>query len=47
MVKNPPSKAGDTGSIGGRETRISHAERPIGPYSAAAEPGALEPTSHN
>ena len=40
VVKNPPSNAGDTGSIPGEGTKIPHA---VGQLSLRA----LEPTHHN
>ena len=42
MVKNPPSNAGDTGSILGRGTRIPHAAGQLSPCTATTEP-----VSHN
>ena len=38
MVKNPPSDAGDVGSIPGRGTKISHAVRQVSLSTAATEP---------
>ena len=38
MVKNPPSNAGETGSIPGRGTKISHAVGQLSPRAAATEP---------
>ena len=40
VVKNPPSNAGDTGSISGQGTKIPHA---VGQLSLRA----LEPVRHN
>ena len=40
VVKNPPSNAGDVGSIPGRGTKIPHAVGQLNPC-------ALEPTCHN
>ena len=34
MVKNPPSNAGDAGSIPGRGTKIPHATGQLGPRTA-------------
>ena len=39
VVKNPPSKAGDTGSIPGQGTKIPHAAEQLSPR-------ALEPACH-
>ena len=36
--KNPPSNAGDTGSIPGRGTKIPHATGQLGPLAATREP---------
>ena len=38
MVKNPPSNAGDTGSIPGRGARIPHAAGQLSPRTTATEP---------
>ena len=38
MVKNPPSNAGDVGSIPGRGTKISHAGGQLSPRATATEP---------
>ena len=40
VVKNPPSNAGDAGSIPGRATKLPHAEGQLSPR-------ALEPSRHN
>ena len=37
MVTNPPSKAGDSGSIPGRETKIPYTSGQLSPWSAATE----------
>ena len=37
MVKNPPSSAGDVGSIPGWGTRIPHAAGQLGPHATTAE----------
>ena len=42
VVKNPPSNAGDVGSIPGRGTKIPHA---VGQLSSRT--AATEPTHHN
>ena len=38
VVKNPPSSAGDAGSIPGRETKIPHAAGQLSPRAATTEP---------
>ena len=38
MVKNPPSHAGDTGSIPGRETKFTCAMGHLSPHTATPEP---------
>ena len=38
MVKNPPSNAGDVGSIPGQRTRIPHAAGKPRPCAATTEP---------
>ena len=46
MVKNPPSNAGDAGSIPGRGTKIPHAAGQLSPRAATTEltrPGACAP----
>ena len=51
VVKNPPSNAGDAGSIPGRGTKIPHAAGQLSPRASTIEPaccklqspGALEP----
>ena len=40
VVKNPPSNAGDVGSIPGQGTKIPHASGQLSPH-------ALEPACHN
>ena len=55
VVKNPPSNAGDTGSIPGQGTKIPHAEGQLSPRASTREPVccklqspcALEPACHN
>ena len=37
MVKNPPSNAGDVGSIPGWGTKIPHAVRQLSPWATATE----------
>ena len=37
MVKNPPTNAGDTGSIPGQGTKIPHAPEQLGPRTSTAE----------
>ena len=43
MVKNLPANAGDTGSIPGQRTKISHAVGQLSPCAATTEPACLEP----
>ena len=38
VVKNPPSSAGDAGSIPGQGTKISHAVGQLSPRTATTEP---------
>ena len=38
MVKNPPSSAGDAGSIPGPGTKIPHAAGQLGPRATTTEP---------
>ena len=38
VVKNPPSSAGNVGSIPGRGTKIPHAVGQLSPYAATTEP---------
>ena len=38
MVKNPPSNAGDAGSIPGRGTKIPHAVGQLSLHAATTEP---------
>ena len=40
-VKNPPSNAGDAGSIPGRGTKIPHAVEQLSPRAATTEPALL------
>ena len=44
MVKNPPSNAGDTGSIPGGGTKIPHAVGQLSPRAANTEP--VRPGAH-
>ena len=37
MVKNPPSNAGDSGSIPGQETKIPHAAGQLSLHTATTE----------
>ena len=37
MVKNPPSNAGDAGSIPGRGTKIPHAAGQLSPHASTTE----------
>ena len=37
MVKSPPSKAGDEGSIPGLGTKIPHATEQLNPYTTTTE----------
>ena len=41
MVKNPPSNAGDAGSIPGRGTKISHAAGQLSSSATNTEPVRL------
>ena len=43
VVKNPPSNAGDVGSIPGRGTKIPHATRQLSPHATTRE----KPVHHN
>ena len=46
MVKNPPSNAGDMGSIPGQGTKIPHdagKPSPLRPCATTREAGALQP----
>ena len=54
MVKNPPSNAGDTGSIPVWGTKIPHAAGQLSPHTATTEPmlwslhdTTREPVRHN
>ena len=38
VVKNPPSNAGDAGSIPGRGTKITHAVGQVSPHTTTTEP---------
>ena len=38
VVKNPPSKAGDMGSIPGQRTNIPHATEPLIPCATLSKP---------
>ena len=46
VVKNPPSNAGDVGSIPGRGTKIQHAAGQLSPRAAATEPACHNERSH-
>ena len=41
VVKNPPSNAGDVGSIPGRGTKIPHATGQLSPRAATTKPAHL------
>ena len=41
VVKNPPSNAGDAGSIPGRGTKIPPAAGQLSPGATTTEPGCL------
>ena len=41
VVKNPPSNAGDAGSIPGWETRLSQAAGQLSPWATTTEPVRL------
>ena len=45
MVKNPPSDAGDMGSIPGQGTKIPHAAGPLGPHTTTTELTHLNKTA--
>lgn len=45
-VKNPPSEAGDLGSIPGQVAEIPQATGHLSPCPRTTEPRALEPASH-
>ena len=48
MVKNPPSNAGDMGSIPGQATKIPRdagQPSPLSPWATTREAGALQPRS--
>ena len=45
-VKNPPSNAGDTSSVPGRGTKVSHAEGQLSPGATTTEPSCLEKPVH-
>ena len=47
MVKNLPANAGDTGSIPGQKTKLSHAVGPLSPCATTTEPVCLQPVLHN
>ena len=47
MVKNPPSNAGDAGSIPGQGTEIPHAMGQLSPRATTTEPVHPEPACHN
>ena len=41
VVKNPPSNAGDAGSIPGRGTKIPHAAGQLSPHATTTEPQCM------
>ena len=47
MVKNPPSNAGDAGSIPGLGTKIPHAVGQLSPCATTAEPMHSGPECHS
>ena len=49
VVKNPPSNAGDVGSIPGWGTKIPHAAGQLSPRATTGEPRATtkDPVCHN
>ena len=46
VVRNPPSSAGNVGSIPGRGTRIPHAEEQLSPQTAITEPTHCNERQH-
>ena len=44
MVKNPPSDAGDAGSIPGQGTKIPHAAGQLSTHATTKDPGAATKT---
>ena len=46
VVKNPPSNAGDAGSIPGRGTKIPHATRQLSPCVTTTELTHLNERAH-
>ena len=46
MVKNPPSNAGDTGSIPGQGTKIPHATGQLNPHATTTELTRLNERAH-
>ena len=42
MVKNPPSNAGDAGSIPGWETKIPHVAEQLRPHEAVRKAQAMQ-----
>ena len=46
MVKNPPSSAGDAGSIPGQRTKIPHAAGQLSPCAATTELARLNERAH-
>ena len=38
VVKNPPSNAGDVGSLPGQGTKIPHASGQLSPHTSTTEP---------
>ena len=45
-VKNPPSNAGDSGSISGQGTEIPHATGQLSPHATTTEPTRLNKRAH-
>ena len=46
VVKNPPSNAGDVGSIPGQGTKIPHATGQLSPRATTTEPAHLNERAH-
>ena len=46
MVENPPCNAGDSGSIPGQGTKISHATEHLGPHTTTKESTGRNERSH-
>ena len=47
VVKNPPSNAGDTGSIRGQGIKVLHAKGQLNPCTTTREPHAWRKIQHN